>query len=85
MFSNYRVGWVERNQTQQMNEECWVTLREAPSGLRSSNATSYNGGNLPSGSTLCLCRGTRPPQVFHRNRVAPQPTIYANFGFENTP
>ncbi|MDJ0621142.1 MAG: hypothetical protein QNJ63_31135, partial [Calothrix sp. MO_192.B10] len=27
----------------------------------------------------------RPPQVFHRNGVAPQPTIYANFGFENTP
>ncbi len=26
-----------------------------------------------------------PPQVFHRNTVAPQPTIYANFGFENTP
>ncbi len=36
MFSNYGVGWVERSETQQMNEECWVTLREAPSGLRSS-------------------------------------------------
>ncbi len=26
-----------------------------------------------------------PPQVFHRNGVAPQPTIDANFGFENSP
>ena len=30
-------------------------------------------------------RTASPPQVFHRNGVAPQPTIYANFGFENTP
>ncbi len=32
-----------------MNEECWVTLREAPSGLHPSNATDYNGGNLRNG------------------------------------
>ncbi len=30
-------------------------------------------------------RTASPPQVFHRNGVAAQPTIYANFGFENTP
>ncbi|RAM50919.1 MAG: hypothetical protein C6Y22_14260 [Hapalosiphonaceae cyanobacterium JJU2] len=39
-----KVGWVEeRNPT--FLRLCWVTLREAPSGLRSSNARCYNGGD----------------------------------------
>ncbi|MGL5943092.1 MAG: hypothetical protein ACRC2S_22540 [Waterburya sp.] len=49
-------------------------LKDTPSDIAhgGDHASSYNGGNLPSGSAVCLCQGTCPPQLLHRNGLASQ-------------
>ena len=58
----------------------WLSLRRRRTCTHVLSRVSRNGGNLPSGSCLCLCQGTCPPQLLHRNVTVSPRRRYCAYG-----